>query len=70
MAAWMHTVTAKVLGMAALALMMYLTRRIDWYAYVPAYAFTGAVPSAAVTTEAVPGAAPEPPPPAGIMERP
>lgn len=77
MAAWTHAVTGKVLGMAALALlmtipllvtvalMMYLTRRIDWYAYVPTY-----VPSAAVPAVAVPSAAPEPPPPAGIMARP
>jgi inner membrane protein len=38
------------------ALMMYLTRRIDWYAYVPTTAGpTSAEPSA---------------PPAAIMERP
>ena len=44
MNAWTQMVTAKVLGSGALvmlvmlvmvALMMYLTRRIDWYAYEP-----------------------------------
>jgi inner membrane protein len=55
--------------LVTVALMMYLTRRIDWYAYVPTYVPTYA-PTAATPTAAVPGAAPEPPPPAGIMERP
>jgi len=41
MNAWTQTVTAKVRGIGVLALlvmlalMMYLTCRIDWYAYVP-----------------------------------
>ena len=35
MAVWRRTVTAKVPGIGVLALVMYLTCRIDWYAYVP-----------------------------------
>ncbi len=61
MSAWTQTVTAKVLGIGALvllvmvALMMYLTRRIDWYAYAP------------MTSEP---AVPPPTPPAAIMVQP
>ena len=43
--------------LAMVALMMYLTRRIDWYAYVP------------MTAEPTAAAAVAPEPPAAIMER-
>ncbi|MHB1273416.1 MAG: hypothetical protein ACYCZD_11735 [Rhodanobacter sp.] len=57
MSHWTQTVTAKVLGIGVLALVMYLTRRIDWYAYVP------------MTAEPAAAAAASPEPPAAIMER-
>ena len=54
MRAWTQTVTAKVLGIGVLALlmmvalMMYLTRRIEWYAYVPISSAEPTPPPAAI----------------------
>lgn len=57
MGSWTQTVTAKVLGIGVLTLMMYLTRRIDWYAYVP---MTPGPTTAAAASSG---------PPAAIMEQ-